>query len=222
MDFSLIETLRWQSDLGYVRLNLHMARLVASAKTLGFEGAGEAEIALQEFAKKELGSILISPIEGRSATHGAVYRVRLELYPDGKISITSAPFALQPEHTVWNVKIASTLLSSDDRLLRHKTSRRSVYDQARVEVTKDDADEVLLLNERGELCEGTITSLFVEGDNGVFLTPPLSSGLLAGVLRTSLLCAKKARVQKLMPEDLKNKTVYIGNSLRGLIKANII
>jgi len=209
MDFSLIETMRWERDNGFARLNLHMARLKASAQALGFEGADRAETELNSFSKKELRSGLIS------------HRVRLELFPDAKINITSAPFQLQSEDTIWKVKVASTCLSSEDTLLHHKTSRRSVYDQARAEFSKEEADEVLLLNEKGEVCEGTITSLFVDDGSGILLTPPLNSGLLAGVLRTSLLCAKKARVQKLTPSDLDGMVIYVGNSLRGLIRAKM-
>ena len=252
MDFSLIETMRWEPDNGFVRLNLHLSRLKASAQALGFEGADLAETALANYVKTELRSGLISPLEGemsrsdrggcaveasihpplsplatsppqggRSPETQSAHRVRLELFRDGKINITSAPFQLQSEDTIWTVKIASTPLSSSDTLLLHKTSKRAVYDQARAEFSKNEADEVLLTNEKGELCEGTITSVFVEDGSGILLTPPLSSGLLAGVLRTSLLCAKKACVQKLTRSDLDGKALYLGNSLRGLIRAKL-
>ena len=252
MDFSLIETMRWEPDNGFARLNLHLARLKASAQALGFEGADLAETALANYVKTELRSGLISSLEGemsrsdrggcvveasihpplsplatsppqggRSPETQSAHRVRLELFRDGKINITSAPFQLQSGDTIWKVKFASTQLSSSDTLLQHKTSKRAVYDQARAEFSKDDADEVLLLNKKGELCEGTITSVFVDDGSGILLTPPLSSGLLAGVLRTSLLCAKKARVQKLMPGDLDGKALFVGNSLRGLIRAKV-
>jgi branched-chain amino acid aminotransferase len=49
------------------------------------------------------------------------------------------------------------------------------------------ADEALFLNTRGEVCEGTGTNVFVvlgDGDAGAeIVTPPLSSGCLAGVTR---------------------------------------
>ncbi|MEN9895738.1 MAG: hypothetical protein RIR97_1590 [Pseudomonadota bacterium] len=221
MDFSLIETLRWEPDKGFVHLALHMARLEASAKALGFHGAENAEAALNGCVENEIRSGLISP-QGRKLTETQTsHRVRLELVADGTITVTSSPLIVQSENTIWTVKIASTRLSSEDKLLHHKTSRRSVYDLARAEFSKDDADEVLLLNERGELCEGTITSVFVQDDSGMFLTPPLNSGLLAGVLRSSLLQSGKAREQKLTPGDLDGRLVYVGNSLRGLISARL-
>lgn len=48
------------------------------------------------------------------------------------------------------------------------------------------ADEAIFANTRGELCEGTGTNVFVELD-GVLVTPPLSSGCLAGVTRELVL-----------------------------------
>ena len=49
-------------------------------------------------------------------------------------------------------------------------------------------DELLFLNERGEVCDGTITTLFFDRGEGL-RTPPLSCGLLAGVLRAELASA---------------------------------
>ncbi|WEZ82556.1 aminotransferase class IV family protein [Rhizobium sp. 32-5/1] len=127
-----------------------------------------------------------------------------------------------PADTVWTVRIAKTRLVSTDPLLRYKTSRRAVYEAARAEYGTDEADEVLLLNERGEPCEGTITSLFVDDGSSILKTPPISRGLLAGVLRTEMICQRKARVQRLTLDDLKGRPVFMGNSLRGLIRANLI
>ena len=84
-------------------------------------------------------------------------------------------------------------LDSADPLLRHKTSRRETYVRARAEYLVDQADEVILLNERGEVCEGTITNIFVDFGDGVLLTPRLACGLLPGVLRGEMLDAGQAR-----------------------------
>ena len=75
---------------------------------------------------------------------------------------------------MWTLRIASTRIDSGDPLLRHKTTRRQVYEAARAEFPRDEADEVLLLNERGEVCEGTITNVFVDIGEPVLVTPPLA------------------------------------------------
>lgn len=149
-------------------------------------------------------------------------RVRLTLSPSGEIAVTTAPFTPLPENTVWRVAIAKTRLDSTDKLLRHKTTRRDFYEAARREIPANVADEVLLLNEKGEPCEGTITSIFLDDGSGQLKTPPISCGLLAGVLRTELICARRARVQRLSLADMKAGTLYMGNSLRGLIRVQLI
>jgi len=149
-------------------------------------------------------------------------RVRLTLGPSGEIAVTTAPFTPLPEGTIWRVAIAATRLDSADKLLRHKTTRREIYEAARGEYPPAAADEVLLLNEKGEPCEGTITSLFLDDGSGVLKTPPISCGLLAGVLRTELICARRARVQRLTLQDLRSGRLFMGNSLRGLIRTRLI
>lgn len=205
-DFSLIETLRYEPETGFVRLRLHLARLQRSARRLGFSAPRSA----------------LNKLEDAVAGASAPLRVRLTLDRDGQVAVTTALFSALPPDTVWRVRIAATRLDSADKLLRVKTTRRSVYEAARAEFRPDEADEVLLLNEKDEVCEGTITSVFLDDGNGVLCTPPISSGLLAGVLRTELICQRKARVSRIRPDDLRNHALYIGNSLRGLIRAQLI
>lgn len=204
--FSLIETMRWDPSVGIARERLHRARLRNSARKLGFAGHDAAWNA----------------VETKAAGLGEVSRLRLELFADGGFEVTAAPFAVQADDGVWTVRVAKEArLASGIPLLRHKTSERSIYDAARAEFGRADVDEVLLLNEKDEVCEGTITNVFVETEDGGLLTPPLSSGCLAGVLRMSLICAKRARVARLTRADLENRVFHVGNSLRGLIRAKL-
>ena len=78
-------------------------------------------------------------------------------------------------------------------------------------------------NERGEVCEGTITNIFVDaGDGGALLTPAQSCGLLPGVLRADMLETGKAVEAVLSVGDLQAaKALFVGNSLRGLIRASL-
>jgi 4-amino-4-deoxychorismate lyase len=204
--FELIETLRWEPARGFVRLKRHMARLTASARELGFE---------------------LSPAGIDRALRDAVggdapLRVRLTLAQDGKSEVTTQPFTPLAPAAVWTVKIAETRLDANDPLLRHKTTRRAVYDAARAEFSRDETDEVILLNQRGEVCEGTITNVFADIGDGILLTPPLRCGLLPGVLRGELLESGKAREAVLTGNDLRRaNAIFVGNSLRGLIRARL-
>ena len=205
-EFSLIETLRWEPEIGFVRLRLHLARLSRSARRIGFPDAPNAAAKLEE------------------AVTGATTALRMRLTLDrfGRIEVTSAPFVPTPAGAEWKVRIAGTRLDSSDRLLRLKTTRRGVYETARAEYPASEADEVLLLNERGEVCEGTITSVFLDDGSGTLRTPPISCGLLAGVLRTELICQRKARVGRISVNNLTTGKLYMGNSLRGLIPAQLV
>ena len=108
------------------------------------------------------------------------------------------------------------------RCIRHKTTRRQVYEAARAEFSREEADEVLLLNQRGEVCEGTITNVFIDIGEPVLVTPALDCGLLPGVLRGEMLEQVTAREAVLTEADLRAaKAIYVGNSLRGLIRARL-
>ena len=76
-----------------------------------------------------------------------------------------------------------------------------------------------MLSGDGQPAEGSITSIFIERD-GVLLTPPLSCGLLPGVLRAELLASGRAVEQVLTLADLAAaEAIWLGNSVRGLIRA---
>ncbi|MGH9481556.1 MAG: aminotransferase class IV [Terriglobales bacterium] len=80
-------------------------------------------------------------------------------------------------------------------------------------------DDVLLLNERGEVAECTAANIFV-ARGGVLLTPPLDSGALPGVSRKVLLAAGPAhglRLEEatLTPRDLEAaEEIFITSSTR--------
>ena len=83
-------------------------------------------------------------------------------------------------------------------------------------------DEVVLLNERGEVSECTSANLFA-AEGGVVWTPPLSSGCLPGVTRQILLeeihvPGMKVREKALFPADLERADeVFITSTTRHLL-----
>jgi 4-amino-4-deoxychorismate lyase len=205
-DFQLIETLRFEPDDGFIRLRLHLARLSRSAGRIGFPKPVDASARLHEAV----------------ANASTPQRVRLTFDHHGNTAVITAPFTPLAPDTVWTIRIAHQRLDSSDKLLRIKTTRRAVYDTARTEYPTSEADEVIMLNERGEVCEGTITSVFLDDGTGTLRTPPISCGLLAGVLRTELICQRRARVGRITLDDLASGKLYVGNSLRGLIATKLV
>lgn len=206
-DFELIETMRWEPGSGFLRFERHLARLYASAAELGFA-----------CDPQRVGEVLMSAIGGRQTA----MRTRLALQRNGEATASVQPYEPLAAGKVWRLQLARVRLDSGDMLLRHKTSRRETYQRARAEYLATRADEVLLANERGELCEGTITNLFADFGDGILATPRLDCGLLPGVLRGELLDEGRAAEAIYTFEDLKSaKAIFVGNSLRGLIPAQL-
>jgi len=197
--FLLIETLRLDGGV-YPRLAGHLARLTASAHSLGF--------ACDPTAVRRA-------LEQQGATAGAgVHRVRLTLSHAGALTITSAPFA--DRAGPWRLCLAAEPIDSRRLLQRHKTTARAVYDAALARVSGDpDVFDVLFLNERGEVAEGARSNVFVRL-GGHWLTPPLGAGVLPGVLRGELLAAGTVTEGVISVEALRNaEEIRCGNALRG-------
>jgi para-aminobenzoate synthetase/4-amino-4-deoxychorismate lyase len=198
--FDLIETMRFDPEEGMAELERHLARMKASAETLDFAFD-------RHHARNEL----------QAATFGlkAPRRLRLLLSRTGAIAIETRPLGPAPAAPV-TVAVVPLPVDPADFRLRHKTSDRAFYDEAR---RAAGTFEVIFHDPEGFLTEGSFTSLFVER-GGALLTPPLSRGLLPGVLRAQLLDDGRARETELRLEDLAG-TFYIGNAVRGLIAARL-
>jgi 4-amino-4-deoxychorismate lyase len=141
-------------------------------------------------------------------------RLRLTLDREGRTEWTVAD--LPPAKPEWRLGLAAERLRSDDPWLQVKSTRRAAYDRARAALSEG-LDEVVFLNERGEVCDGSITTVFFDRGQGM-RTPPLSSGVLPGVLRAGLGCPQEV----LLAEDLPKVRLWVGNALRGLIPAVFI
>ncbi|MCP5071725.1 MAG: hypothetical protein GY947_00310 [Rhodobacteraceae bacterium] len=201
-DLEVIETLRFDPSEGFVRLGLHLDRAAQTCARLGF--------------LFDRGACLMKLGE---AVSDSVARVRMTVNQPGEVAVKAAP--LGASKPVWRVGLAAARLQSDDPWLQVKTTRRAVYDTARAGLPEG-LDEWVFLNQQDEVCEGTITNVFVE-HGGVLLTPPVSCGLLPGVLRLELLETGQAMESVLRVADLQaGEKVYVGNSLRGLIAADLI
>ena len=94
----------------------------------------------------------------------------------------------------------------------HKTTRRAVYDERRAR--HPDADDVLLVNDRGELTESTIANVAVKLD-GKWYTPPMEAGCLPGVYRSVLLEEGRLTERRIDLADLEScEGIAVVNSVR--------
>jgi len=219
---ALIETMRWSPALGFVRLDRHLARMKASAEyfSISFDLEGALQALHGPFLPPRGVALAAACEQAQSAPGGGAggdLRLRLTLDESGAFACTSAP--LGEAKAMWTYAISPERVSSTDALARHKTDWREFYDGERARQTAAlGCDEVLFLNERGEVAEGSRTSVFVARE-GKLVTPPLASGCLDGVLRRELLEQGCCTEAVLMPQDLYAGGVRLGNSLRGLVPA---
>ena len=188
----LIETMLWDGH-GFPRLKLHMQRLGRSAAALGWQAPVGVALALAGLPDGPL-------------------RVRLTMDNLGTVHVERAP--LPAVKAAWVVGVSEVRLNSADPWLGVKSTRREIYDTARTALPAG-LDEVIFLNERGEVCEGTITTVFFDRGRGM-CTPPLACGVLPGVLRAEL----GVEEDVLLAEDLGKVRLWMGNALRGLIPAH--
>ena len=200
----LIETLKYDPETGCVRKDRHIDRLVRSATDLGYP-----------VSRDEVGSRL-ADIHAETSQ-----RIRLTLSAQGDIGIEMESFQSLSEPI--QIAISKNPLTSEVQETRYKVSARTFYDEERSRVKSETgSDEVLFFNARGELCEGSFTSVFIEKD-GTLFTPDQTCGLLPGILREELLETGKAREAILTMENLiEADALYVGNSLRGLMRARLI
>ncbi|MDI3328354.1 MAG: aminodeoxychorismate synthase component I [Alicyclobacillaceae bacterium] len=203
-DFKLLETIRLDAG-GYVLLDRHLQRLMESARYFGFPlDAEKVQNTLEEHARRY---------------PGQRRRVRLTAAQDGEIRVDSAPLTDAPDGPV-PVALADRPVSSSDRFLYHKTTRRDPHDAARAR--RPDVFDVLLWNEREEATEFTIGNLVAEID-GEKKTPPLECGLLAGTFRNHLLEQGVIAEGRITLRDLRKASrLWLINSVRGWVPVRLV
>ena len=213
--FELFETMYATREEGVRHLSRHLARLSASAATLGFKLDDENDIRAQ-IAEKCAALPMQTP-----------HRMRLALSKDGTLQITTAVLTPLTDSTVGvllglNHNFPAT--DANDPLLRHKTTRRAEYDRGWREAEAKGAFDTLFFNERGELTEGGRSNVFVKLA-GRWWTPPLESGVLPGIMRGVLLedTDLRAAERVLTRVDVQNaEALLVCNALRGAVKARVL
>ena len=198
--FDLLETVVWRPETGVYLLDRHVERLRASAAFFG-----------RRFDEDEVVRLLDS-LGGSVAL-----RVRLLLDERGLLRMEPLPLRALHEGGALRVRLASEPVDRGDRWLYHKTTHRAVY--AAAEAERVDCEEVMLWNREGEITEGTIFNVAVERQ-GVWVTPPVASGLLGGVMRAELLASGALVEGIVLVEELREAGRFrLFNSVRGVCDA---
>ena len=199
-DFQLIETMLWDGKFSF--LSMHLDRLEASAEYFSF--------------LCDRGAITAQLIEASSRFQPEqLYRVRLLLNATGNVTVTIMKHS--PDASTGLIRLSRERTSSKDVFLRHKTTQRKLYESQYAEARASGFDDMIFLNEKEEVTEGTITNIFIQRA-GQLLTPPLSSGVLPGVFRRHLLetTAGADECVLKLPDLESADAVFLCNSVRGL------
>jgi para-aminobenzoate synthetase/4-amino-4-deoxychorismate lyase len=203
--FQLLETMRY-GNARYFLLQEHLGRLETSARYFGFSCSRE--------------KILRDLLHFAETLPAGRHRVRLLLHRSGKLHLTSRRLETPHRRNRWEVRLAPWPVDRDNPFLRHKTTRRELYQNLQQSVSP--CDEVLLHNQDGELTEGCISNLVLRLE-GRLVTPTRESGLLDGTLRRALLDRGRIVEQVLRREDLESADAFwMINSVRGFQPARLI
>ncbi len=189
---------------GYPLLDDHLDRLKATARYFDYP-VDEARV------RRELAAVAAAAPEG---TH----KVRLLVDRGGPVTVEAE--AILHRQAPARVTLALAAVDSSDPFLYHKTTNRTVHEAALS--AHPGFDDVILMNERGELTEATRANLVLEVD-GSLVTPPVSSGLLPGVLRGRLIDEGRLTERLLTVEDLNGAArIHLINAVRGWREATLV
>ena len=188
---------------GVYLLELHVERLLTAAKVYGLQ-----------VSRDEIVNAL---------TADEPCKIRLEI-DDGirciKTPITPSVNMLGPwgegKDDPWTL-----ILDSQPSVgMRYKTGDRKVYDDAvkRCSTDYSTKSDVLMYNDRNEVTETTIFNVICKID-GQYYTPPLSCGLLEGVMRRYLL--EKGYITERVIHLHEITEIWICNAVRGVLPATI-
>lgn len=206
LTFEIIETMLCEDGIRFQAL--HLDRMAASAMYFGIPFQRAAAEALVKCHLKTL-------------TQGMEYQVCLRLAVNGGLHIRSQ--AYMPVQRCGLVRMADEVTSSGDVFRSHQTTRRKIYDRLLPLAHLAGLDDFLFCNDRGELTEGAIHSVFIKRGKSL-LTPPLSCGVLPGVYRRFVLETHPgAQEMVLRTEDLREaEAMYLTSSMVGMYPVELV
>ncbi len=204
--FQVFETVRWLPNHGFTHLKAHLRR---------------ARISQDYFQRRFLFSEIkraisrLLPMLESDPQYRKGADVKFVWNPAGNVESTATP----PRTPAWGdrlkILLSADRTNSNDVFLSHKTTNREFYNRRLRSAREAGYDEIIFLNENGELTEGSISNLFLRKGN-CWMTPAVECGLLAGVWRAQAIREYNAAERHLTMEDLWSADeIILGNSLRG-------
>lgn len=204
-DFELFETMLLENGQ-IIFLEDHLSRLGASASYFLFK---YNELEIRKAIKKAVSS----------NGHSGKQKIKLLLNKWGIVRIEFKQ--VDNLFKKIDVILSSSRVRSTNKFNYFKTTNRKLYNREHKQFSKKGLFDVLYFNEKNELAEGAITNIFLRlGDT--FFTPPVKSGILAGVYRKYLMRTDSNIKEKtLYYEDLMAaEEVILTNAVRGKVKVS--
>lgn len=147
-------------------------------------------------------------------------KLKISLTKTGKIEFIKTPLT-----TVEQIKviISKNRISTENRFQYFKTNNRLLYEKEYSKYSRLGYFDVLFLNEKKEIAEGSITNIFIK-KGGKWFTPPVEAGILPGVYRSKMLRSDKNILEKrLSLDDLLNADeLMLTNAVRGKVKVDLL
>lgn len=136
------------------------------------------------------------------------------------ISLREIPYNKKSYEEGFSLKISKVLRNSTSKLTYIKSTCYVENLMEKEAARKERFNEVLFLNERGELTEGSTSNLFFIKGNNIH-TPRVSSGLLNGIIRKWIVKNYSVIEETYTLDDLINSDgIFVTNSLMGIMKVN--
>ncbi len=190
----IFETIKTVNGAPY-SLNRHIIRAQKSAQ--------ELEIIIPESAKikEAVANLLLSTPQVNGL-------LRISFSSQGGWLAAHLPYVVSTRELA--VRIHAQPLAADAHKKFPYTSRLEIQSQAH------DAgfDDAITINADGNICEGSVSNLLVKIDNQ-WLTPPVSDGVLPGIMRAILVESNKVQVQSIaLSQVSKISSAFFLSSLR--------
>lgn len=200
------------------RLPEHVDRFFRSAKLYSMK---------MQFSKEEITDAIVKTV--KASTLKECYIRPIAYYGYGTMGLTPTPNKVDVAIACWEWKMGeskagkvtgarckiSSWLRIDSRSQPMQAKAASNYANAalaRVEALKNGYDEAIMLNYHGKVTEGSAENIFVV-KNGDIFTPPLTSGILEGITRDSVIQLIRSNGVSLVERDMDRDDLFSADEI---------
>ena len=200
------------------RLPEHVDRFFNSAKMYSMK---------MQYNKKQITDAIIKTV--KNSTLKECYIRPIAYYGYGEMGITPTQNKVDVAIACWPWKMGeskagkiagarckiSSWIRIDSASQPMKAKAASNYANAalaRVEALNEGYDEAIMLNNQGNIAEGSAENIFVL-KNDQIITPPLTAGVLEGITRDSVIQIIKENGGQVIEADLDREDLYVADEV---------